>query len=110
MPSSDPKTFLYLTTRGRKSNQPREIEIWFVEFEGCFYIIAEHSTSNWVKNLHADPNVQIKVAERNLNARARILSPDADRTLIASVQERSRQKYGWGDGLVVELNPGGIKP
>jgi hypothetical protein len=33
--------FLYLTTAGRISGQPREIEIWFTERGGRFYLIAE---------------------------------------------------------------------
>jgi len=34
--------FLYLTTTGRKTGLPREIEIWFVEADGRVYILAEH--------------------------------------------------------------------
>jgi len=29
---------LYLTTIGRKTGLPREIEIWFVTFTGRFYL------------------------------------------------------------------------
>ncbi|MBI3328141.1 MAG: nitroreductase family deazaflavin-dependent oxidoreductase [Nitrospinae bacterium] len=32
---------LYLTTVGRKSRQPRTIEIWFVVYQGRFYVNAE---------------------------------------------------------------------
>ena len=34
--------FLYLTTTGRRTGLPREIEIWFTERGGHFYVIAEH--------------------------------------------------------------------
>jgi len=34
--------FLYLTTVGRRTGLSREIEIWFTERDGRFYIIAEH--------------------------------------------------------------------
>ena len=33
-----PERFLYLTTIGRVSGQPRTIEIWFVEHDGAFYV------------------------------------------------------------------------
>ncbi len=33
--------FLYLTTIGRKSGKPHQIEIWFVEYQGCCYIVNE---------------------------------------------------------------------
>lgn len=101
-------SYLYLTTRGRTSGLPREIEIWFTQDSGKFYLIAEHATSHhWVRNLQADPNVQVRVAGRKFAARARVrvLSPETDSALIAVIQALSRQKYRWGDGLVVELAP-----
>ncbi|MBI3800677.1 MAG: nitroreductase family deazaflavin-dependent oxidoreductase [Deltaproteobacteria bacterium] len=32
--------YLYLTTTGRRSGQPREIEIWFTQCAGQYYVIA----------------------------------------------------------------------
>jgi deazaflavin-dependent oxidoreductase (nitroreductase family) len=97
--------YLYLTTTGRKSGQPREIEIWFTHHDGRFFVIAEHPTSQWLQNLRSDANVQVRVAERRFSARARILSSEADAELMQTIQNLSREKYGWGDGLVVELVP-----
>jgi deazaflavin-dependent oxidoreductase (nitroreductase family) len=99
------ESYLYLITRGRKSGRPREIEIWFTHRDGCFYVIAEYSTSQWVQNLRADSQVQVRVAGKSFFARARILSAETDSELYRSVQEQSRKKYGWGEGLVVELVP-----
>ncbi|HZQ24265.1 MAG TPA: nitroreductase family deazaflavin-dependent oxidoreductase [Terriglobales bacterium] len=103
----DDEKYLYLTTRGRKTGRPREIEIWFTHYYGRFYIIAEFQQSQWVQNLRANPDVQIRVGETIWQARARLLSPEKEAELIRSVQELSRTKYGWGDGLVVELVPEG---
>src|ERR1044072_6343243 len=64
----DQKKYLYLTTRGRKTGRPREIEIWFTHHGGCFYVIAEYATSNWVKNLQSDPAVQVKVGDQKFSA------------------------------------------
>jgi hypothetical protein len=51
--------FLYLTTTGRNSGQ-REIEIWFTERGGRFYVIAEHrERANWVRNIPAQPQVSV---------------------------------------------------
>jgi deazaflavin-dependent oxidoreductase (nitroreductase family) len=102
---SHPNQFLYLTTRGRKSGQPREIEIWFTELAGSYYVIAEHSTSNWIQNLRVHPEVQVRVEGKSYAARARILSPENDGELLGKIQELSQNKYGWGDGQVVELTP-----
>ena len=97
--------FLYLTTRGRKTGKPREIEIWFTELDGRYYVIAEYPTSQWVQNLGANPEVEVRVSGRAFAARSRVLSPDSDDDLLRAVQERSQAKYGWGEGLVVELTP-----
>ena len=95
--------YLYLTTRGRKSGLPREIEIWFTHRDRNFYVIAEYPTSNWVQNLIAYPEVHVRVAENRFKARARVIPIETD--LSRAIQQLSRGKYGWGDGLVVELMP-----
>ena len=99
--------YLYLTTRGRKSGVPREIEIWFTHREGRFYLIAEYATSNWIRNLLACPQVEIRVAGNSFRAGARVLSPETD--LARAIQRLSRDKYGWGDGLDVELTPENVE-
>ena len=38
--SSEAK-YLYLTTTGRHSGLPRQIEIWFTRHEGRYYLVAE---------------------------------------------------------------------
>jgi hypothetical protein len=47
----------------------------------------------------------VRVADRQLEAAARVLDQDDDGELIRTMQELSRKKYGWGDGLVVEIVP-----
>ena len=98
--------FLYLTTTGRCSGQPREIEIWFTRHEGRYYLIAEHrDQANWVQNLRADPQVHIRVTGSSFEATARAMDPKAERTLWRWIQALSEKKYGWGDGLIVEITP-----
>jgi deazaflavin-dependent oxidoreductase (nitroreductase family) len=99
----DPSPYLYLTTRGRKSGQPREIEIWFTEYEGRFYVIAEYERAHWLQNIYVHAEVQVRVAGRTFPARARVLSTESDASLLAIIRELSRQKHGWGDGTVVEV-------
>lgn len=82
---------------------PREIEIWFTHREGRFYLIAEYATSNWVQNLLAYPEVQVRVVKNSFKARARVIPSETD--LSRAVQQLSRDKYGWGDGVIVELTP-----
>ena len=97
--------YLYLTTRGRKSGLPREIEIWFTHHEGRFYLIAEYSTSNWVQNLRVNPLAQVRVGGESFAIRARFVTPEADPELHRAVAGLSLVKYGWGEGTIVELVP-----
>lgn len=97
--------YLYLTTRGRSSGLLREIEIWFTDLEPNFYLIAEYPDSHWVQNLRAEPEVQVRMAGKTFPCRARIVSSESDVDLHRSVLALSREKYAWGDGLVVELHP-----
>lgn len=103
---SDQLQFLYLTTTGRKTGLPREIEIWFVAFNGKYYILAEHGeNAHWVKNLQANPRVRVRVGERSFDATARALDKERDRTMYERAQQLEREKYGWGWGLPVEITP-----
>ena len=101
----DQEQYLYLTTRGRKTGLPREIEIWFTYREGRFYLIAEYPTSKWIQNLSTHPDAQVRVAGKTFAVRARSVSSARERELHDAISELSRKKYGWGDGTVVELEP-----
>jgi len=96
--------YLYLTTTGRRSGAPREIEIWFTRHEGTYYVVAElGEQAQWVKNLRHDARVTVRVGEERFAGRARVVAKDAEPDLVAVVQRLSEEKYGWGDGLVVAL-------
>lgn len=98
--------YLYLTTKGRRTGLPREIEIWFTELNGRYYIIAERRESaHWVQNIRQDPGVAFRVGEQVYKGYARVVEADREPDLCARVRQLSEAKYGWGDGLVVELTP-----
>jgi deazaflavin-dependent oxidoreductase (nitroreductase family) len=98
--------YLYLTTTGRITGQPREIEIWFVESQGKLYILAEHfHKAQWVKNIERNPRVRVRVGSSEFEATARVLDKKLDAATWKLAQELEREKYGWGDGLPVEITP-----
>jgi deazaflavin-dependent oxidoreductase (nitroreductase family) len=98
--------YLYLTTTGRRTGLPREIEIWFTERDGRFYTIAEHGDrANWVRNIRANPHVRVRVGELQLNATARLVDSEREAELARAVRALSDAKYGWSDGLVAEIAP-----
>ena len=67
-------------------------------------MIAEHGEeAAWVRNLRANPAVSVRVGGRRFAGRARVVDARAEPELWRAVRARSEAKYGWGDGLVVEL-------
>lgn len=96
--------YLYLTTIGRVTGQPREIEIWFVESTGNLYILAERfHDAQWVKNIERNPRVLVRLGQKQFEATARVLDSERDRETWLTAQRLAREKYGWGDGLPVEI-------
>jgi deazaflavin-dependent oxidoreductase (nitroreductase family) len=96
---------LYLTTIGRLSGQPREIEIWFTEHGGQFYLVAEREGANWARNIQSQPQVKVRVGDAELNAIARVVHNDREPQLAATVKALFDAKYGWSDGFIIELSP-----
>src|SRR5262249_26366214 len=98
--------YLYLTTTGRRTGRPREIEIWFTQRAGRYYLVAEHrERAQWVQNLMVVPRVAVRLGRHSFVAQARVVDARAEPDLARSVRKLSEKKYGWGNGLVVELDP-----
>ena len=95
--------YLHLSTTGRVTGQPREIEIWFTEHGGRFYLVAERESANWVRNIQSRPQVRVRVGDAEFNAVARVVRNDREAQLAATVKALFDAKYGWSDGLIVEL-------
>ena len=97
---------LHLTTVGRVTGLAREIEIWFIVCRERFYLFAEHGeAAGWVKNIRRNPAVSVRIGRRRIQATARVLDHRADRAIWDEVQAIADRKYGWGDGLPVEIAP-----
>jgi deazaflavin-dependent oxidoreductase (nitroreductase family) len=100
------KQVAYLTTIGRTTGLPRKIEIWFVVCCERFYLFAETGeAAGWVKNIRRNPKATVRIGEWQINATARVLDRHADRKLWDQVAAIADRKYGWGDGLPVEITP-----
>ncbi len=98
--------FVYVTTTGRKTGLARTIEIWFVGWNGRLYILAEHGRrAQWVMNIVANARVQVKLGELAFGATARVLDETSDAEAWNTSRDLARKKYGWGDGLPVEIRP-----
>ena len=66
--------FCYLTTTGRVTGRPHEIEIWFSlvpETNTLYMLSGGGDRSDWVRNLRRDPGVTVRIAGEQFSGRAR---------------------------------------
>src|SRR5918997_2468368 len=66
--------FCYLTTTGRVTRRPHEIEMWFSlvpETRTLYMLSGGRDRSDWVKNLRRDPEVTVRIAGERFGGRAR---------------------------------------
>jgi hypothetical protein len=99
-----PTQFLYLTTKGRKTTIQHTIEIWFIEYNKRYYILSERKkVSDWVQNIISDHNVSFNVNNKTYKGYARLVDKNKEQTLANAVSDLMFRKYGWNDGLILEL-------
>jgi deazaflavin-dependent oxidoreductase (nitroreductase family) len=84
--------FCYLTTMGRASGRPHEIEIWFAANAGLVYLLSElGERSDWIRNLRKEPEVRLRIGSEAFRGQARIATPGEEdllaRRLIAAKYE-----------------------
>ena len=103
-PSLASESYCYLTTTGRVSGEPREIEIWFgLDGDTLYMLSGGRDRSDWVKNLIREPEVRVRLGDRIFEGRARIVSgEDEDARARHLLLEKYSPGYGgdlseWGE-------------
>jgi deazaflavin-dependent oxidoreductase (nitroreductase family) len=81
-----------ITTTGRKTGQPRRIEIWFHNLDGRLFITGRPGKRGWYSNLLAEPRFTFHLkqsAQADLPATARpITDPAERREVLARILDR----------------------
>ena len=90
-------TLIDITTVGRKSGQPRRIEIWFHYVDGRVYITGSPGPRGWYANMLANPDLTFHLKQsiqKDIPGRATpITEPDDKRRVFQrmyEVEERMR--------------------
>ncbi len=88
----------YLTTTGRKSGRPHEIEIWFGIRERTLYLLSGGGDgADWVKNIKKDPRVRVRINSQTAPRKARTVERGTKEDQAA--RELLDEKYmGWRVG------------
>ena len=105
--------FCYVTTTGRRTGRPHEIEIWFVVTDDAIYLLAGGGErADWVKNMRADPSVQVRIGSSTFSAAAQVDPPGEGprprEALAAKYQgwEPGRPLSDWArEALLVRIDP-----
>lgn len=78
--------FCYLTTTGRVTGNPHEIEIWFGARGNSIYLLSGGGTkSDWVKNLLKNPKVKVRITKQHFNGTARIVKEEQEEILARNM-------------------------
>ncbi|HEY6072903.1 MAG TPA: nitroreductase family deazaflavin-dependent oxidoreductase [Anaerolineales bacterium] len=89
--------YCYLTTQGRRTGNPHEIEIWFtVRGRSIYFLSGGGEESDWVKNIRNQPAVHVKIGSQSFSGMARL---DIQGEEEVFVREGLATKYqGWRKG------------
>ena len=91
--------YCYLTTKGRVSGRPHEIEIWFEIHESTLYLLSGSHTSDWVKNLLKDPAVTVRIAKHTFSGVARVVREQEEERRARYLLAEKYQE--WEEGKIL---------
>jgi deazaflavin-dependent oxidoreductase (nitroreductase family) len=90
-----------ITTTGRRSGVAHEVEIWFGVLDGAMTLICGNGPStDWFRNMVADPHVRVRLAGEVHDGVARVVTDPVERRRVG---ELMGAKYVWGGDASIGL-------
>jgi deazaflavin-dependent oxidoreductase (nitroreductase family) len=74
-----------ITTTGRRTGQPRRIEIWMLDVDGRFFITGTPGRRDWLANVMAEPAMTVHLKHRahvDLGAHAHTVDDESTRRRV----------------------------
>lgn len=102
MPAQTAEQFCYLITTGRVSGKAHEVEMWFAahpdaaESDVIYCLSGGRDRSDWVKNLRANPVLDIRLGDTTFAATGRIVEGEAQEPRAR--QALAAKYYRWTSG------------
>ena len=90
--------YAWLTTIGRRSGEPRTVELWFVlHGRSVHFLAGGGERAQWVQNAAVEPAVMLRLGQRTYAGHARRPIPGSAEE--ATARRRMATKYqGWREG------------
>ncbi len=89
--------YCYLTTTGRSSGRPHEVEMWFAVDRQTLYLLAGgRDRADWVRNIRHDPAVRVRIGGVTYTGHGR--SVEGTSTEGRARELLSAKYYGWQSG------------
>ena len=96
----------YIWVREDEKREDSIEEIWFISNIDKYYIISERREKvHWIQNILHNPRVMFSVNYKSFEGKVRIVDKTTESKLAEEVSSLFHTKYGWSDGLIVELTP-----
>ena len=90
--------YCYLTTTGRVTGKPHQIEIWFRLNDNTLYLLSGGmDKSDWVKNSLKNPAVTVRIAKRTFAGLARLVKDESEE-MMARIMLADKYKERESDG------------
>lgn len=94
------RIIMLLTTTGRKTGLKRVTPLQYEQIEGRFFLGAARGVrADWVRNIQADPRVEVRVKRDHFQGLAEVVT---DPARIADFIEVRLQRHPWMVGLIME--------
>ena len=95
------RAVLLLTTTGRRSGLPRVTPLQYEEVDGAYYVgSARGASADWLRNIQADPRVQVEVGKHRFAAQAEVVcSPER----VADFLALRIKRHPWMMGGLMRL-------
>jgi deazaflavin-dependent oxidoreductase (nitroreductase family) len=92
--------YCYLTTTGRVSGLPHEIEIWFgLNDNTIYHLSGGKDESDWVKNLIKNPQVTVRIAKNTFDGTARIVGEQKEELMARNLLAEKYRQWDAGKRL-----------
>ena len=102
LPRLADEEYCYLTTTGRVTGKPHQIEIWFGLNDNTLYLLSGGvDKSDWVKNLLKNPAVTVRIKNHIFDAAARLVKDEAEQ-MLARIMLADKYKEHESDGSLSE--------